>query len=286
MLSQRFPLEKLRDVLVPRDEWHPFPVASERDAWERIPESVRKAHITRGEKALGYVWPQATATLFLEYARNGNRSNYQRRVRDARRSALCDLVIAECMEGEGRFVDDIANGVWATCEESFWGVPAHIGRQKAGAGLPDITEPIVDLFAAEASSLLAWTSYLLGPRLDEVSPHLRRRIELEIDRRILTPNLERSFGWMGFGRRGRRVNNWNPWINSNWLTSSLLSEPDSERRLASVARSLESLDNFIDPYPRDGGCDEGPGYWNRAGGAMFDCLGFAPVFFGCGPEVL
>jgi hypothetical protein len=35
---------------------------------------------------------------------------------------------------------------------------------------------------------------------------------------------------------------------------------------------LETLDRFLDPYPADGGCDEGPGYWNRAGGTVFDCL--------------
>ena len=41
----------------------------------------------------------------------------------------------------------------------------------------------------------------------------------EIDHRILTPNLEREdWGWMGFGfTHEHRPNNWNPWINSNWL---------------------------------------------------------------------
>jgi len=275
MLSQRYPLNMLRDVLIPRDGWKPFPLASERGPWENVAASVKRAHIARGESALGYVWPPPIATLFLEYSRNGNRSNYQGQVRDARRRTLCELVIAECLEGGGRFVDDIVNGIWATCEESFWGVPAHVGPQKAGVGLPDVAEPVVDLFAAEASALLAWTRYLLAPQLDAVSPLICKRIDLEIDRRILTPNLERNFGWMGFrraGRRGGRVNNWNPWINSNWLTSTLLVEQDPERRLASVARAMESVDNFIDPYPVDGGCDEGPGYWGHAGGSMFDCL--------------
>ena len=86
----------------------------------------------------------------------------------------------------------------------------------------------------------------------------------EIDTRILTPNLERDdFWWMGFG--DRRVNNWNPWVNSNWLTCTLLMEPDEDRRVASVYKILRSLDNFLVPYPRDGGCDEGPSYWGRAG---------------------
>jgi hypothetical protein len=129
----------------------------------------------------------------------------------------------------------------------------------------------VDLFAAETSTLLAWTVYLLGRKLDTVSPLIVPRIEVEIDRRILTPLLERDdFGWMGFG--GQRVNNWNPWICSNWLTSALLIEKDEARRLKLVHKAIRSLDNFIDPYPKDGGCDEGPGYWGRAGASLYDCL--------------
>ena len=123
-----------------------------------------------GQRELGAPWPALPATLFLEYARNGNRSRFER-VRDVRRNRLRDLAVAECAEANGRFLDEIANGIWATCEETFWGVPAHLGMQKAGTGLPDAAEPIVDLFAAETSSLLAWIDYLLGPQLDKVSPH-------------------------------------------------------------------------------------------------------------------
>ena len=154
--------------------------------------------------------------------------------------------------GKGRFLDDITNGIWCICEESFWGVPAHIGVQKAGSGLPDTAEPIVDLFAAETSELLAWTVYLLGAQLDAVSPLIVPRIAREMQYRILTPLLEREdFGWMGYS--GARVNNWNPWIVSNWLTSTLLMETDDARRVASVFKAMQAVDHFIDPYPKDGG---------------------------------
>ncbi len=270
MLSQAYPPETLRDILIPHADWHPFPTADERGPWEGLPQSIRDAHIARGEQAIGLAWPPLLATRFLEYAREGNRRRYERES-FGRRYALCDLVIAECMEGEGRFLDDIVNGIWATCEESFWGVPAHIGPQKAGVGLPDTSEPIVDLFAAETGALLAWASYLMGPGLDNVSPLVRPRIAREIESRILVPCLEREdFWWMGFG--DRRVNNWCPWINSNWLTMALLIERDDTRRLSHVEKILKSIDRFIDPYPGDGGCDEGPGYWGRAGASLFDCL--------------
>jgi hypothetical protein len=35
---------------------------------------------------------------------------------------------------------------------------------------------------------------------------------------------------------------------------------------------MKYLDNFINCYPADGGCDEGPGYWGAAGASLFDCL--------------
>lgn len=269
-LRELYPQEKIEKVLVPREQWHPWPRWSDRTAWEGLPESVRKDLIANGEKHLGYDWPDLPATLFLEYAREGNRSRYEQR-HFARRYALTNLLIAESVEGKGRFLDDIANGVWAICEESFWGVPAHVGAQKAGSGLPDPDEPVVDLFAAETGESLAWTLYLVGEQLERVSPMICRRIRFEMDRRILTPCFEREdFGWMGF--TGGRVNNWNPWCNASWLTCVLLVEPDETRRIASVAKVVRSLDHFLDAYADDGGCDEGPGYWSRAGASLLDCL--------------
>lgn len=275
LLGSAFPPEKLAAILMPREKWHPFPTSAQRAQWEALPAEDRKILIEAGDKALKGDWSPLPATLFLEFARIGNRSNYER-IRSQRRDRLRELVIAECVEGKGRFVDEIVNGIWTTCEETYWGVPAHLNLQKAGSGLPDEAEPTVDLFSAETSSLLAWTVYLVGPQLDKVSPLIRPRLDLEIDRRVLTPNLTRNFGWMGFSERpdrpARAPNNWNPWINSNWLTSTLLIERDVQRRLASVQKILSSLDKFINGYFDDGGCDEGPGYWNRAGGSLFDCL--------------
>jgi hypothetical protein len=180
--------------------------------------------------------------------------------------------MAEIFENKGRFMDNIADGVWAICEETFWGVPAHLGAQKRGTGLPDVTEPTIDLFAAETGALLAWTYYLTRDKLDQVSPLLNERIYLEEDRRIITPFLERNdFWWMGFNP-DRSVNNWNPWIKSNVLNIVLFLEKNDTRCAQAVYKSMQSIDVFMNCYPDDGGCDEGPGYWGRAGASLFDCL--------------
>ena len=270
LLSGTYSLERLEEIILSAEDWHPFPKASEQGAWRKLPERLQNAHIRRAEQHLNCEWATPKASVFMEYVRNGNRSNYQR-ISFGRRTKLAELVLGECMEGKGRFLDDIMNGVWTICEETYWGVPAHVGAQKRGPGLPDVTEPTVDLFAAETAMLLAWTDYLVGDRLDTLSPLIRERIRHEVDRRVISVNLERDdFWWMGFG--GRIVNNWNPWICSNWLTAVLILEKDNGRRIRSIHKILRCLDNFLNPYPQDGGCDEGPGYWSRAGGSLFDCL--------------
>ena len=258
-------------VLLAREALRPYPPSSDRAAWERlVPEETRRAFVAAAEKELDTPWAALPATRFLDFVRDGNRGRYEALL-FSRRARLGRLVLGETLEGKGRFTEAIADGVWLVCEESFWGVPAHVGMQRRGAGLPDVGEPIVDLFAAETGALLAWTDALVGERLDAVHPLIRERLRLEVDRRILTPALERDdFGWMGF--RSASVNNWNPWINSNWLAAALLVERDPARRERAVAKIVRSLDRFVDSYPDDGGCDEGPSYWGRAGASLFEAL--------------
>ena len=268
-LAAKYPLDVLKKMLKPRAAWKPYPTAAERSAWEALPDSVRRAHIALGERALTRAWPHLEATNYLKFARIGDRAQYEAPYFQ-RRDTLGALVIAECIEGQGRFLDAITNAVWSICEESSWVLPAHMYIQ-GDPGLPDTANPVVDLFDGETAALVAWTVYLLGEQLQAISPLIVPRLTREIDARILTPNLERDdFWWMGFGET--RVNNWNPWVNSNWLACNLLIEPDEERRAAAVYKILRSLDRFLVPYPRDGGCDEGPGYWSRAGASVYDNL--------------
>lgn len=251
--------------------WRPYPAIDERARWEALPADARRALVGAAEKSLGAAWPSLPASVFMDFKRNGNRTRWET-LSFGRRNRLRLAALAECIENKGRFLDDIMDGLWLVCEETFWGVSAHIGVQKAGSGLPDVAEPIVDLFAAETANALAWIDYLLAPRLDGLSKLLRPRLELEVQRRVLEPCLKRNdFWWMGFGER-ETVNNWNPWINSNWLVSALLMEKDAGRRAAAVHKVIRSTDRFLDGYYPDGGCDEGPGYWSRAGASLFDVL--------------
>ena len=280
----------LRGSLLKPGLWTPLPNASDRAGWTAVPEDVRKALVERADAENNSNWPAMLATDELEYKRNGNRSHFEG-ISFGRRQKLAQLVIGECVENQGRFLDQIANGAWLICEETFWGVPAHLGAQKAGVGLADTDEPIIELFGAETAATMAWVVYLLGEPMRTISPLIVPRIVLESRRRIIDPFLQRNdFSWMGLNpdkAKRTHLNNWNPWINSNVLTAGLLLENDVARRAALVDKVAASVDRFVADYSPDAGCEEGPGYWSRSAASTFDVLRtMVSAHSGQGAEVL
>ncbi|MCX8035969.1 MAG: heparinase II/III-family protein [Candidatus Sumerlaeia bacterium] len=269
LLTSKYDQKFLLEHLTPRKNWAMFPAAKDRAAWDTLQahalNQARKAYLTgQAEALLKQPWPALPATLYMEYVRTGNRSHYQAPYFQ-RRAQLGALVLAECMQYRGRFLDEIANGIWAICEESTWCIPAH-GSYVGDDVLHRLDVESLDLFACETGMLLAQTHYLLEKELDALSPTLCERIRREVRRRILDPyaagdNFGRS-GWIHGG------NNWSPWCASNVMGAAMYLEDDPQRLAAMVWRLMQVVDRFINNYGEDGGCDEGPSYWGEAGGAM------------------
>ena len=91
-------------------------------------------------------------------------------------------------------------------------------------------------------------------------------------KKAVIPYYERNdFWWQGLDG-SRDVNNWNPWTNHNMLTAILILEDDQAKKIKGVEKVVRSLDQFINVYPNDGGCDEGPSYWGRAGASLYQNL--------------
>ena len=269
LLQGKFTKETVRKTLIPQAQWAPFPKRNDRVGWAKADQKMLKAYLKKAESYANYQWPSIPATKSLLIERTGDRDAYQA-VSFEKREVLGTLLLAEIYENKGRFVDPIIDGVWSICEESFWGVPAHLPKSKDYSGLMDVSRPFVDLFAAETATYLAWVDYYLGDKLDAVSPQIRKRIYEETNNRIFQPLLTKPHGWMTKTANGRAPNNWNPWICSNWLNAVLLLEKDDDKRSASVYKLLGVLDEFLNPYPQDGGCDEGPSYWGAAAASLYD----------------
>jgi hypothetical protein len=227
------------------------------------------AYVATSESYLDYSWPTIPATLSLLIVRTGNRSDYEA-ISFRKRNVLGTMILAEIAENKGRFIDPIINGIWSICEESWWGVPAHLPKNNAIAGLMDVSQPFVDLFAAETGTFLAWADYFFGEKFDAVSPQIRKRIYNEVNKRLMEPLMNQRHGWMYATADGRGPNNWNPWICSNWINFVLLLEKDDVRRAQMINKALTIMDEFMRPYPQDGGCDEGPSYWGAAAASLYD----------------
>ncbi|UYQ94054.1 heparinase II/III-family protein [Chitinophaga horti] len=269
-LLQRYSPETVAASLIPRDKWKPFPNTPE--AWKaQLPDSVLDQLVKAGEGWLKKDFKQIPASVAIEFTRNGNRSRYEA-LSFPKRKQLWDLMIAESIEGKGRFSNDIMNGVWSICEESFWGATAHLGGQKGGNGLANVEDPIVDLFAAETASMLAWTDYFAGAAMEKSSKFLRPRIYYEVNRRVLKPMMTAKYGYLGGGNPNAVLNNWAPWVMSNYLTASLLLDKEEKLRTDAIVRSMKVTDQYINGLGADGSCDEGPSYWFAAGACVFDVL--------------
>jgi Heparinase II/III-like protein len=251
-------------------QWRQGRLKSIADKMAALPAVTKATLLKEADKALSFNWPSLPATLYLEYRDNGNRSNFES-VQSERRRVLTTLVAGELAGGNGKYLPQIVNGLWLILEESTWVLPAHIGVQKAGSGLADPTEPIVDLVAGETSATLSWVQFLLHDQLDKISPMVNKRINYELQHRIVEPFLQRNdFWWMGW--TGRSVNNWNIWINTNVLQTALLSINETDIRNEVIEKAIRSADNFVNGYPQDGGCDEGPTYWGHAGGKLIEFI--------------
>ncbi|MFH6767511.1 heparinase II/III family protein [Gaetbulibacter aquiaggeris] len=259
----------LVNQLVSAKDFNPFPKYKDSLQWQSLDRALKEVLLDKGEQALLENWDVLTATDYRSFIVNGDRKVFENKY-FSRRGRLSDLVLAEMIERKGRFLNKIVDGIYLICEESNWVIPAH-GNHELMNGLED---PYVDLFAAETSSLLAWTYYLIGDQLDKITPVITQRIKVECKKRIIKPVLlNNDFWWMGFKYyEDHVVNNWNPWIASNYLSTVLILEEDPNLRDKAVKKIIEIIDNYINLQPEDGGCEEGPVYWTVAGGRVLQCL--------------
>lgn len=245
-----------------------FPPASDRKAWFGLSAAVRSDFIARAENAEKKPWPLLTAKDYMRFVREGSRIAYENPYFE-RRCRLIELVIGECCEYSGRFIDGVIEGLWQILSEPVWCLPAHEGLDK-GEVFADPTRFKVDLFNASTGRILVSTLRLLEPELAKVSPALVQRVKMEVMRRVVEPaeKLNIDTAWWFSGR-----NNWTPWCASNISGCAIYLLDDQPERLADLLNTYLSIAiRFRDRYPEDGGCNEGPTYWGHAPGKYMEML--------------
>lgn len=236
-----------------------FNPATDRDFWEGLSKDSVQPIIEEAEGYLNYEWPSLLATDFLAFERNGDRLAWETPW-FKRRRVLATLVLAECIEYKGRFIDDIINGLVLICEETYWGLSAH--RYGGTTGLQENSDPYLDIFASDTGLLVSLTVFFLKEVLE---PTVVERVLYEVKFRMTDAFLKHDdFWWQAIPRvpgEKRFVNNWNPWVCENLIAVLSVAFTNKEYQHKVLAKVLEVLDIYIDSVPEDGGSEEGAGYW-------------------------
>ena len=221
--------------------------------------------------------PMLTLSMYRSYLEKGSTVTYGNPYCERMNMAL-RLLVAELVYDNGKYVDKLADVLWAILDEATWVLPEHTvhtpNEKTRGSKVPgavgDLYPHGLELGVCYRGATVALVHHYMKTKLDEISPLISERIVYEIKERVINPFLNYKFWWSGVA--GNKVNNWCPWNVSNILLCLALVEEDMEKREKAVSLALEFLDNFIGWYGEDGGCDEGPTYWNAAAGCLFDSL--------------
>ena len=110
--------EAVTNYLIPKDQWKPYPQSPA--AWEKaVPEAIRQNIIREAEQLLKFIFEPISGTISMDFKRSGDRLRHSN-ISFKKREVLMYLIMAESMEGKGRFTEAIFNGIWSICEESYW----------------------------------------------------------------------------------------------------------------------------------------------------------------------
>ncbi|MFD7021169.1 hypothetical protein [Promicromonospora sukumoe] len=257
----------------------PAPDVTARNFWagQRVRGALAPTLAT-ADAERGTPWPQPLASQYARFFRDGVRTAYEEQVA-ARQARLTRATLAALVEPDDAHVDEVVDGVLLLCEQSSWCWAAHDDSfDRFGRVTPTVTEPYLDLGAGEVAAQLAWVDHLLGPRLDERAPGVRRRVRHEAQARVLRPFTDRrDWWWLGVDHP---IMNWSPWIQGNVLAAALALEEDPARREAVAGLVAEGIAAYWASLPADGGVDEGYHYWWQGAARALeaqDLLAFAGI---------
>ena len=106
-------------------------------------------------RILYYTWDEIIKNdVVMAFDKTGDRACMQKPFYE-RRYNLSALVMGELFENKGRFLPDIVNGIFAICEESYWGLSAHRGPFINLQNIPDPQNPCLDLGATITATNLS-----------------------------------------------------------------------------------------------------------------------------------
>lgn len=196
--------------------------------------------------------PKLTFERFIEFLENGNRFRYEKLFFTSK-NELHALVMAEIIEGEGTYLEAIQERLWQWCDMYSWELPAHVPlTEEAIQELGVAADQVVALFSAESGFYFAEILNLLG---DKLHPLLAYRLKEEINRRIIKPYKENTYGWEE--------------VKMNWASvcagatgcAAIYQVKDTDELAQIVARVIGTMQSYLLGFDKEGVTTEGLGYW-------------------------
>jgi hypothetical protein len=211
------------------------------------------------ERYLNTPLPPFDQNAYLQFTQTGDRQPMEHNL-SSRTYRLIPLVLAECVEDQGRYLQRIAEEMDSLADMPSWTLSAHDPKLLNLHG----ERYYVDLNAADMADNLAEALYLLG---DKVPAATRNHVMLSMERHVFEPMRE------SFATASRSANpNGNWWLygEMNWnavclkgVTGAALAVlPGVRDRALFVAGAEHYIQYYEKSFNPDGYDTEGLGYWN------------------------
>lgn len=259
LLHGAWTLESLREVfsrnpakpLLPQMGGSEWRVAAKKSLVQELVAPLRALADAQCEGAL----PELTDELYADFKKTGIRLTFERVYFERRRRlawvAISLLVADETDPGRARLADSLVRKFRDVFEEVSWALPAHVNWHKDDNSGKDPMQ--IDLFCAETANLMAEILDVFG----EIIPQdLQVRVRERLHHGIFQNYLSTDFHWL------KITNNWNAVCHQGVVGAALSQVNDPAQLAAILLRMKAHLPNFLAGFGPDGGCSEGPGYWD------------------------
>ncbi len=194
--------------------------------------------------------PVLTDELYADYYETGTRMHFEKLYFERRKrmgraviSVACDGVDSPLLASAISKIKDIFN-------EVSWSLPAHVWNEPTGKN-----PRTIDLFCAETANMMAQCIDILGPVLDDkFISEIKARLHRDIFENFIA-NRD-NIHWASASH------NWNAVCHQGINGAALAAETDLTIVAKMLCETAKGLVPFLSGYTADGGCSEGPGYWN------------------------
>ena len=192
--------------------------------------------------------PVLKRSAYRNYQRVGDRILPQTAAGNRRRE-LERATMALWLSHPNADVDYLQDLLWAYCDDHTWVMAAHEGRA-------------IDLGSAALGAAFAEILHILG---DQLEAEVVQRVSQKIEERIFEPFW--NYKHLDFWKTARM--NWNHVCNGEIIRTALYQIQDPTALAHMTHAAIINLTYALDGFTDDGGCEEGPGYWEYGFWAFF-----------------